>query len=128
MKTKFIFFISILALLFSCGKTEGPGGKNNITGYIYIENETFGTIHPAAEKKVYIIYGDNSNYGDKDLTNYDGYYHFDKLHPGDYTIFTYSACQVIDANCPSGKEAVFIDINLPDKKGTTEVDTIFIKE
>lgn len=127
MKNNFISAIGFLVILFSCGKTEGPGGKNDINGYVYVENDLIGN-YPIAEKNVYIIYGDNSNYGDKTLTNYDGYYEFKKLHEGDYTIFTYSTCQVIDANCPSGKEPIFIDINLPDKKSNTKVDTLFIKD
>lgn len=125
MKIKIILFS--LSLLIACGKTEGPGGKNDIKGYVYVEKD-FIDNYPAAEKNVYIIYGDNNNYGDKTLTNYDGYYEFEKLHKGNYTIFTYSACQIINANCPSGKEPIFIDVNLPDKKGTTKVDTVYIRE
>jgi hypothetical protein len=83
-------------LLTSCINSEGPGGKSTIEGKVYkvyhlndsydFETDTF----PAAKEDVFIVYGNQSVYGDKMETGYDGTFRFSYLTPGTYTVYSYS--------------------------------------
>ncbi len=87
--------ILILAIVSACKKGEGEGGTSSIAGKVYAKNynKTFITVssegyEPKAD--VYIIYGDDITYGDKQETNYDGSFHFKYLRKGRYKVFCYS--------------------------------------
>lgn len=95
------FRYSILALflvifaLASCNK-EGEGGTGTIQGKVYKvihDDDNFDmkadTI-VAAKEDVYIVYGDDTFYGDDVKTGEDGTYRFQYLTPGEYTIYAYS--------------------------------------
>lgn len=126
MKTKIILLALVLTGLFSCSKDGGEGGKNIVHGYVmeqwYDTNQNFLGNHPALEKPVYIIYGSTASYSNRYDTHYDGSYYFEKLRKGQYTIFTYQEC----TNCSEGKEPVFLNFELDERKEETELDTIFV--
>jgi hypothetical protein len=87
---------SALFLLASCNKDEGLGGSSSIEGYVYEvihydDNFSFTTdTVPAIGKKVYINFGGDLAPGDDVDTGFDGYYRFDYLTEGNYTVFSSS--------------------------------------
>ncbi len=122
-----------LSLLFffvtACSKYEGTGGRATIKGKIYVKqyNESFTQLldeYYAAEEDVYIIYGDHDVYDDDMKTNFDGKFEFSYLERGNYKIFVYSEDSTF--NTPGGKEAIFIDIEIKEKKDVIELDDIVI--
>lgn len=125
MKIKLIVF-TLLLLAISCAKEEGEGGKNSIKGYVFTQEISRATNqiiseYPAFEDALYIIYGSNAYYADKFILNYDGFYTFENLNKGKYTIFIYSDCNL----CNGGKEPIFKDIELLEKREDFAVDTIY---
>lgn len=125
---KVIVALSLVLFLVSCGKQEGEGGKNTITGVVIMQEYTestnqFVTEYPAPEERVYIIYGDNAYYADETKTNFDGSFRFEYLYKGDYQLFVYSECLA----CPAGVEPLFVDIELKERKETFVTDTIYVK-
>ena len=117
----------LLVALNSCNKGEGEGG----TGII--EGDVMCVLHPddnynletdttvAAKVDVFIVYGDDTFYGDDVETDDKGHYRFMYMNPGKYTLFAYSTL-------PSGERiAVSQEVEL--KKGATAtVPTIYIHE
>lgn len=94
---KNIYLIAIMfALVFSsCEKQEGLGGTAKISGMLTIEqyNDDYSLMIsslPAKGEDIYIQYGDSKSVSDDVETGYDGYFEFDYLYEGDYTIFYYS--------------------------------------
>lgn len=120
-------FAGVLFLLQSCSKVEGPGGSSTITGKIHVEvYDVAGNLineYDAHDEDVYLIYGeDGTIYDDDAKTSYDGSFRFSYLQKGKYQLFVYQDCN----SCPSGKEAVLVDVEVTDKKTTTDVGTIII--
>ena len=129
MNRIFSIFLSVLLLvaLNSCNRDEGEGG----TGII--EGDVMRVLHPddnynletdttvAAKVDVFIVYGDDTFYGDDVETDDKGHYRFKYMNPGKYTIFAYSTK-------PDGEKiAVSQEVEL--KKGATAtVPTIYIHE
>ena len=104
----------VILFFFSCSE-EGLGGKGKISGYIKKQiinrnNVAVDTI-PALGKNVYIIYGNDSYYNDKTVTNIDGYFEFDFLNKGDYKIYANSDCD----SCESGKESALTNVEIKSK-------------
>lgn len=52
---------------------------------LVVESEDF-----AHEQEVYLVYGDHAYFDDRIRTQYDGYFEFSGLIPGDYLVFLYS--------------------------------------
>jgi len=109
----------------SCTKEAGPGGTATIQGKIFAQEfNTLGNIkaeYYAPEEDVYIVYGDDDFYGERLRTHYDGSYKFEFLHPGDYQVYTYSDC-----DCPAGKEAIMVDVNISESGQDIILDDITI--
>lgn len=94
-KIAFILVLAISAFIYSCTKPAGEGGTSKIKGRIYIRdyNSNFTILNAAyygMEERVYIIYGDETFYGDDIRTSYDGTFEFNYLRQGMYQIFAYS--------------------------------------
>jgi hypothetical protein len=95
MKQLLYLFLGLF-LLTSCNKDEGLGGSSSLEGYVYnvvhqddsfvFKTDTF----PALGKKVYITFGDESNVGDDMDAGLDGYYRFNYLRTGNYTVYALS--------------------------------------
>lgn len=119
---------AIIALAFcSCNKEEGEGGTGAIEGKVMLvlhpdDNYTLATdTVVAAKTDVFIVYGDDSFYGDDVKTDDNGQYRFKYMNPGKYTIFAYSTL-------PTGeKVAVSQTIELP-RGGKVSVPTIYVHE
>lgn len=82
--------------LTGCNNKEGEGGTGTVQGYVRLVHHpdddyqlTADTLN-AAKTDVFIVYGDEEFYGDDIETNPDGFYQFEYLTPGNYTVFAYS--------------------------------------
>ncbi len=113
---RFIKFLSFILLLIglavSCEVTEGEGGTSSISGKVFVRDfdmdGEFKEEYYGGEWAVYIIYGDDTIYGDRMDTHFDGSYRFSSLYPGEYTIYTYSKC----LSCPGEVEVKSVSVIL----------------
>lgn len=128
MKRTLILLLTVIFACYfiSCSK-EGEGGRATIEGTVYTINHPDDTYTletdtmPAVKTDVFIIYGDDTYFGDDVETDQNGHYRFKYLKPGTYTILAYSVY-------PSGrKEAVTQTVTV--KGGTTvTVPDIYIHQ
>lgn len=129
-------FLLLLLTLQSCKKDEGLGGTSTIKGRVIIHDFDSGyqlsepaEIYPAADERVYIIYGpDNTIYDDDFDTSYDGYYEFKYLQKGTYRIFVYTedSAGAFMGN-PSLKDIpVFLTVEIPSNGSTVNAPDIII--
>ena len=122
-----LVFAGILFSMSSCTKIEGPGGSSSIVGKVRVEvYDIGGTLineYDAPGEDIYLIYGENDTFYDDDVeTSYDGTFEFNFLQKGKYQLFVYQDCNT----CPSGEEAVLVDVEITDNKSTVDVGTITI--
>lgn len=87
--------IPVILLFGSCAKEPGIGGNGTIRGKVYAKhyNSTFTVLlseYYMPDTYVYLVFGNDINYGTRIKTNYDGEFEFNYLYEGDYTIYTYS--------------------------------------
>ncbi|HNQ68284.1 MAG TPA: hypothetical protein PKN32_07890 [Bacteroidales bacterium] len=126
MKTVFrilLIFVSVSVFLISCEKNSGEGGNATITGSVWVRNynSTFTSLlseYAGVKEDVYIVYGDNVGYDDKVETDYLGYYRFNYLRKGKYTIYVFSEDSTMTS--PDGKIAVIEEVEI------TENDQLLI--
>ncbi len=129
MKTVKLLMICLLLLALSCKKPEGEGGSASIKGTVWMQNwnSTYTFLeseYPATDEYVYIIYGDNTSYGDRIKTNYDGRFEFKYLREGTYKIYVYSKDKTLQS--PSGTVAVIKEVKITSRKQSIETDTLVI--
>ncbi len=129
MKKVCVFLLPIL-VFFSCAKVEGEGGLNTISGYVMfqdIDNDLnpMGKPYVAQDEDVYIKYGaDSKVVDDNTSTSEEGYYEFNYLLAGDYTIFAYSDDTL---NVGSQAQQAFKqNVSIGGRKETVQVDTILL--
>jgi hypothetical protein len=130
-KTIFKPFLLLMlgVLFFSCEKEPGPGGKSTIYGKVFCKdyNSTFTVLEQeyyAPDTWVYIIYGDDRDYGDRVRTSYDGTYEFRYMRPGTYHLYAYSKDSTLQSVADI---AVVKDVTVPkNKKTDIEVPDIII--
>lgn len=130
---KKLFLISFCsALLLACKKEEGVGGDASISGQVWSHvveiNQTFiDTLAelPAEDTYVYIVYGDHTGFDKRVKTDYNGYFNFKYLYPGNYTIYVYSfdPFDEIDQRSP-----VIRQVEIKERKENVEVERIEILE
>ena len=95
--SKIILALVLVCLsLTGCNNKEGEGGTGTVQGYVRLVHHpdddyqlTADTLN-AAKTDVIIVYGNEAFYGDDTETNPDGFYQFEYLTPGNYTVFAYS--------------------------------------
>lgn len=124
MKKTYAISFSLLAalFLFSCAKSPGTGGQATIKGKIIVNNiNALGNIsaeYDAQDHDVYIIYGDDDNTYDDDVsTSHDGTFEFKYLNQGNYEIFTYSEC----SSCPNGQDSLIKVNTIIDSRDETVI-------
>ncbi len=113
----------------SCEKSAGEGGNATITGSVWVRNynSTFTTLiseYAGAKEDVYIVYGENVGYDDKVETDYLGYYRFNYLRPGKYTIYVFSEDSTLTS--PDGKIAVIKEVEITESDQVLAVPQILI--
>ncbi len=109
-------------LLHGCVKEPGIGGRAEIHGRVMEQHhndagEPQGDPYPLPDKRVYIVYGDNTGVDDDVRTGPDGRFRFPWLRKGSYRVYTISECQV-NYDCLSGTYQVSREAEL---SGRTEI-------
>jgi hypothetical protein len=125
---KFLVIASIFGFIYSCKKSEGRGGGAVIKGVVKEQRvNNFGTViaeYPLMNERVYIIYGENSNFHDDDeRTSFDGSFEFRYLLKGKYRVFTYGECK----SCASGDSVIIRNVEITSKKQVIDLDTIIVR-
>lgn len=121
--------LSLLTLCSSCSKEPGEGGSSKITGKVSIRfyNSNFSYLldeYWAADEDLYIIYGNGVTYNERIRTGPNGDFVFNYLRPGKYRIYAYSADSTMTS--PSGKIAVYRDVEITKNKQAVDAGTIAI--
>lgn len=133
MKRLGIFIILGLALLTgSCKKPAGEGGNSSIKGNVWVKdyNKSLTIIqyeYTGVDVEVYIIYGDDTTYGEKVNTNGDGEFEFKYLRKGNYKIYAISNERIGNTN-DSKEVAVIVDASISSKKQVVDVGQLVIKQ
>ncbi|MBL4658418.1 MAG: hypothetical protein JKX73_10490 [Flavobacteriales bacterium] len=122
-----IYLLILVSIGFSsCKKEAGDGGLATIEGILYEDlydpAGAFSEQVPAAVKKVYLAYGDNTSYDDRVDTDANGKYQFKSLQKGEYRLYAFSDC----STCSSGSVEVEVDVTISDKKGITLASDITV--
>jgi hypothetical protein len=132
MKAKHLFIFlslfSLFAMFSSCKKDPGEGGTSSISGKVYAKdyNSTFTVLqgeYYAPDLWVYIVYGDNKDYGNRIKTSYDGTYEFKYLRPGTYHVYAYSKDSTLQSNA---EIAVITDVTIEKQYKEVEAPVIQI--
>ena len=132
---KFIVCIFLVALIpfSSCKKGPGSGGRATIKGKVWTRKHDIGYTavlnqYNSADEPVYIVYGNEVNYGDKVSTNYNGEYEFNYLRKGNYKVYVYSndSAAIHDGNATAPKVAVIKEISITDKKQMVDAETLVV--
>lgn len=115
MTCKYFLALTVLPfLLFACKKDPGEGGKSSIGGKVFVieysnnTSQATGDEYYVAEQRVYIRYGDEEFHSDDVRTGPDGFFQFDWLRKGEYTVFVYSECPT----CPNETEAIEVTMDI----------------
>ena len=125
--TRLLLLVLVSFAVISCNTGEGSGGTGAIEGTVY------KVMHPddnynldtdtvlAAKEDVFLVYGTQQFYGDDEETDHTGFYRFDYLRPGTYTVYAYSSL----ANGERQAVAQTVEV----KRGkTTTVPDIYIHD
>ena len=119
--------VAVALFLPSCNKGPGEGSTGTLQGYVKLVHHPDDdyTLTPdtmnAAKTDVFIVYGDESFFGDDVETDAKGMYQFEYLLPGRYTVFAYSTL-------PSGEKiAVSESVDLQ-RGALVQVPTLYIHD
>jgi hypothetical protein len=124
-----LFLLMLIPLLMiSCKKEPGSGGKSTIYGKVLVKeyNASFTYLQETYYGPgiwVYIIYGDDRDYGDRIQTGYDGTWEFKYLRPGSYKVYALSKDSTLQTNA---KIPVILDVEVPKKKQDMAVPDLVI--
>ena len=119
--------IAITILLSACNKGPGEGGTGTVQGFVKLVHHPDDdyTLTPdtmaAAKTDVFIIYGDETYFGDDAETGADGMYQFEYLRPGEYTVFAYSTL-------PSGEKVAVSETVELQRGAVAKVPTLYIHD
>ena len=123
----FVTLVAMTLLLPACNKNEGKGGTGTIQGFVKLVH------HPdddftlpsdtlvAAKTDVFIVYGDETYFGDDVETGADGMYQFEYLTPGHYTVYAYSTL-------PSGEKVAVSEAVQLERGAVAQVPTLYIHD
>ena len=122
-----IYMTALLLSLVSCNNKEGEGGTGTVQGYVKLVHHpdddyqlNVDTLN-AAKTDVFIVYGDEEFYGDDTETNPDGFYQFEYLTPGNYTVFAYSTLA-------TGEKVAVSETVTLDRGRVAKVPTIYVHD
>ena len=135
---KYLLALGTLCAIASCKKDAGDGGNSSIKGRVevitrlVIDNPGTSTdTLSAADRDVYIIYGDHISPDDRVRTNFDGEFEIKYLRPGDYTIYVFSDDTSGATNIGSDEfhhMVVKKEISISDKKQDVDAETFTVYE
>ena len=134
-----LFFILVIPFVFlsSCKKGPGQGGRATIKGKVWTRKHLSPTkydvvdSYPDADDDVYIIYGDETSWGDHQKTDYQGDFEFNYMRKGNYKIYVYSddSVKMVAAGLDAAlvpKMAIVKDTIIKDRKQVIDVGTITV--
>lgn len=121
---KWLSMLLLVMIFNACQKEPGIGGEASIKGRVYARhyNSTFTVLlseYYVPDTYVYLVFGNQTNYGTRIKTNYDGEFEFNFLYPGDYTLYTYSidSASIVNGGIAPPDSAVILNIFV-DQKNT----------
>ena len=133
-KRLFSLLITVVLLFFiSCEKKAGEGGTSTIKGRVKVMDYDYNSFtgqwdlkseYYAPEEDVYIIYGNDDIYNDDFKTDPEGYYRFQWLKKGTYTLFAYS--EDTSGTVKAGEFAVSVQAEITKNNQTFEAPEIVI--
>lgn len=131
-KSGILIILSLVLALGSCKKPAGEGGNSSIKGNVWVHdyNKSLTILqyqYTGVDVDVYIIYGDDTSYGDKIKTNGNGEFEFKYLRKGNYKIYAISEERIGNTN-DSKEVAVMVDASISEKKQTVDVGQLIIKK
>lgn len=131
-KSCILIILSLVLMLGSCKKPAGEGGNSSIKGNVWVHdyNKSLTIMqyqYTGVDVDVYIIYGDDTSYGDKIKTNGNGEFEFKYLRKGNYKIYAISEERIGNTN-DSKEVAVIVDASISGKKQTVDVGQLIIKK
>ncbi len=125
-----IVFVTFLG---SCAKEPGIGGEATISGKVYAKhyNSTFTVLlseYYVPDTYVYLVFGDDVNYGTRLKTNYDGEFEFNFLYEGEYTIYTYSidSAAIVNFAVDPPETAIIEKVNINSKDANIDIGDLII--
>ena len=123
-----LLLLVVPILLFSCKKEPGSGGKSTIYGKLLVKdyNSTFTVLQETYYGPgiwVYLVYGDDRNYGDRIQTGIDGTWEFKYLRSGFYKVYALSKDSTLSTNA---SVPVIREIEIPSQKQQIEVPELVI--
>ena len=126
---RFIVVFLLAICVSACEKEEGEGGTSTIVGRVLVKNYNSDFTIKLGEYyaqgiDVYIVYGSDSIYADDFETGLDGWYRFEFLNKGTYTIYTMSDDP--ERQSPSGEIPVSQTITIRDNHSTVVVDDLVV--
>jgi hypothetical protein len=124
-----ILLIVVMGAFTSCDQAEGPGGQSFLVGRVKVidynqELTNYLGTYYAYDEDVYLIYGTDSIPSDDVNTSYDGYFRFEYLQAGHYTVYVMS--EDTTGESASGYYAVMKDVLIPENGDEVEVEEIVI--
>ncbi|MEA1873580.1 MAG: hypothetical protein U9N51_03995 [Bacteroidota bacterium] len=124
-----ILLFAGVSLMISCDQAEGPGGQSVITGRVQVidynmELTNYLGTYYAYDEDVYLIYGNDSIPSDDVETSYNGYYRFEYLQPGHYSVYAIS--EDTTGESASDHFAVIKEVLIPENGDEVEVEVIVI--
>ena len=127
--TTLLIIVFSLLILSACKKEPGIGGDASIRGNIFVKhyNTTFTQFisqYEGADIYVYLVYGNNVDYGTRIKSNYNGDFEFKYLYKGNYKVYVYSLDSTLQE--PSGRVPVIKEIEITERKQVMDLDTIKI--
>ena len=126
---KLLLSLTILVSFYSCEKEAGIGGTGEIKGTITVrlfdpEFKVLQASYPAANKSVYILYGDETTISDNTKTSDSGEFSFKYLREGNYKVFAYSESSL--ENSPSESVTVEKEVSLSSNKDEIDIGDMVI--
>jgi hypothetical protein len=130
MRFKLLLLLVVFTLFFSCKKQEGEGGMATIKGNVWVRDwdKNFNLLmyeHPGLDEDVFIVYGDQSGYGDKVSTDLNGNFEFRFLRKGIYTIYSLSDT-LQSSNVSYIQFPVAVKVEITDKKQVIDIGALTV--
>ncbi|MFM9985680.1 MAG: hypothetical protein ACKVOK_10640 [Flavobacteriales bacterium] len=131
---KLIAFTVAIVLAAGCKKEAGEGGNSTIFGkvnkdirVVLTNPATTQSTVIAADRDVYIVYGDHTSPGDRIQSNYNGEFEFRNLRPGNYTIYTFSKdTNAVAVPWDEDHMPITLSLEISEKKQDVDAGTLTI--
>lgn len=128
-----IALIAFALCFSSCTKEPGIGGNSTISGKVYARhyNSNFTVLlseYYVPDTYVYLVFGNDVNYGARIKTNYKGEFEFNYLYEGAYTVYTYSldSAALVNFVVAPPETAITEVVNIDGKNASIDIGDLII--